>query len=524
MRAALYARYSTEQQSAASVEDQLRVCREFAAREGLVVVTTHSDDAISGSTPLAARRGGHALAADLLASRFDVLILEGLDRLSRDQVEQETWVRRMEHRGVRIVGVSDGYDSQHGGRKIMRGVRGLINELYLDDLRAKTHRGQTGRVLSGYVAGGKSYGYRLVRDVDGDRELGSRYEVDQDEARWVVWIFQRYANGASCRRIAHDLNARGVPSPRRSTWVVSAIYGSPVKGSGILNNVLYAGHYVWNRSQWIKDPDSGRRKRVERPRTEWNERIDDELRIVPEELWRTVRARIDDGRDATGRKRQQRPVRTLFGGLIHCPYCGGPMVAVDAAYYGCNVRMDRGATVCPGFRISRSVVDRRMLASLRDEILTPEAAALFEAEFRAQLEDDTAIDVARQLHELDASIARLVDAIASVGHSPAIAARLHDAERRREVLRAVAAVKRKPMPNFKEQFAQALLKLEETLKEDAQAARVIIGELLGRVTLEQRGKEVWAHLGSNEAQLTGTGGIPATVVAGTGFEPVTFGL
>ena len=62
------------------------------------------------------------------------------------------------------------------------------------------------------------------------------------------------------------------------------------------------------------------------------------------------------------------------------------------------------------------------------------------------------------------------------------------------------------------------------LKEHAQAARVIIGDLLGRVTLEQRGDEIWTNLGNNEAQLTATGGLPGTVVAGTGFEPVTFGL
>jgi len=71
------------------------------------------------------------------------------------------------------------------------------------------------------------------------------------------WIFARYAEGWSVQRIAHELNARKVPSPRASTWVVSAIYGSPNKGSGILNNCLYQGLYIWNRSQWVKDPDTG---------------------------------------------------------------------------------------------------------------------------------------------------------------------------------------------------------------------------------------------------------------------------
>lgn len=67
--------------------------------------------------------------------------MEGLDRRPRNQVEQERTVRRLEHRGIRIIGVTDGYDSESAGRKIHRTMRWLINEIYLDDLRHKTHRG-----------------------------------------------------------------------------------------------------------------------------------------------------------------------------------------------------------------------------------------------------------------------------------------------------------------------------------------------------------------------------------------------
>ena len=59
------------------------------------------------STPVALRPGGKALLADALAGRFDVLILEGLDRLSRELGEAETMVKRLEHRGIRIVGTAD---------------------------------------------------------------------------------------------------------------------------------------------------------------------------------------------------------------------------------------------------------------------------------------------------------------------------------------------------------------------------------------------------------------------------------
>ncbi|MEO6918714.1 MAG: recombinase family protein, partial [Collimonas sp.] len=92
-------------------------------------------------------------------------------------------------------------------------------------------------------------------------------------------------------------------SPRGGTRAVSAVYGSPSKGSGILNNSLYIGKYVWNRSQWIKDPDTGKRQRTERPKDEWQHGENPELRIVDDLLWNKVRSRMDYGRDETGHKR-----------------------------------------------------------------------------------------------------------------------------------------------------------------------------------------------------------------------------
>jgi len=114
IRAAIYARFSTDKQSDTSIQDQTRLCRTQAESLGFSIVSVHSDSAVSGSTPVAERLGGRELLAAALARRFDVLMVEGLDRLSRDQVEQESVVRRLEHRGLRIVGVADGYDSAAG--------------------------------------------------------------------------------------------------------------------------------------------------------------------------------------------------------------------------------------------------------------------------------------------------------------------------------------------------------------------------------------------------------------------------
>ena len=83
MKVAIYARYSSDNQREASIADQLRVCRELAARQGWTVVEEFTDHAISGATLL--RSGFQALMRDALNQRFDVVLAEALDRFSRDQ-------------------------------------------------------------------------------------------------------------------------------------------------------------------------------------------------------------------------------------------------------------------------------------------------------------------------------------------------------------------------------------------------------------------------------------------------------
>lgn len=239
MRVALYARFSSDLQRQTSIEDQLRAARTRAATEGWNIVAERSDSAVSGSTPFALRPGSKALLADALAGRFDVLIVEGLDRTFRDVGEQEQVIKRLEHRGIRVIGTSDGYDTQAKGRKVMRIARGLVNELYLDDLSEKTHRGLVGQFERGLSAGGRSFGYR-TQEAQG----GRRMVIDEAEATHVRWIFDRYAEGWSPVSIAHELNRLGVPAPRGGTWAVSAIHGSAARGLGMLNNEIYVGRVI----------------------------------------------------------------------------------------------------------------------------------------------------------------------------------------------------------------------------------------------------------------------------------------
>ncbi len=86
MSAALYARYSSDQQRAASIEDQFRICREHAEREGWSVAGCYRDAAISGDSMIL-RPGIQALLEDARRGLFEILVAEALDRVSRDQAD-----------------------------------------------------------------------------------------------------------------------------------------------------------------------------------------------------------------------------------------------------------------------------------------------------------------------------------------------------------------------------------------------------------------------------------------------------
>jgi DNA invertase Pin-like site-specific DNA recombinase len=90
--------------------------------------------------------------------------------------------------GRAVVGVSDDYDSDAKGHKIQATMRGLMNDIFLDDLKAKTHRGMAGQALKGFSAGSRVYGYRRVPIEDPTKQddfgrpkiVAVKREIDED--------------------------------------------------------------------------------------------------------------------------------------------------------------------------------------------------------------------------------------------------------------------------------------------------------------------------------------------------------
>ena len=219
-RTAIYARFSSDKQSERSIDDQVALCRSYCERNELSVVGVYEDRAISGASTVN-RLGWEKLMRDARGSKFDVVIAEALDRISRDQEDLVGIYKRLRFMEIEIRTVQDGK-----AEEIHVGVKGLVGALYLKDLAQKTKRGQAGVVRDGRHNGGRSYGYRPIAGQNG------KLEIVKDEAAVVRRIFEAYMRGNSPRDIAAGLNKEGIPGPRGGPWNASTIAGSRKRANG----------------------------------------------------------------------------------------------------------------------------------------------------------------------------------------------------------------------------------------------------------------------------------------------------
>jgi DNA invertase Pin-like site-specific DNA recombinase len=522
-RAVVYARYSSDLQSPESIRDQIRLCEAFAERQGWVVEARFHDAATSG-VGVDHRPGYRALMAAALETPrpFDVVLVEDLSRLTRELSESDLLYRRLRLRGIDLVGVSDGLDTSRRGAAAHIAMKGAMNAIYLEDLADKTHRGLTGSVERGLSAGGTLFGYRTVAVPGelrtGGRKAPTRFEIHSIEAEVVRRIFRDYLAGLSMMAIAHALNREAVPFPAKDTkrgparvgWAVSTIHA-------ILSNIKYAGTWIWNQTRFLKDPETGRRRPVARPESEWVRQERADLRIVEPETFHAVQARRAQFEAGPGRPPRNGAVPGygspyLLSGLLRCKLCGARMTAQTAKrrkgakvyayrWLVCSFAKNKGPAVCSHrvwYRQER--LEAALIGKFR-EATTPAMITVLatlvndQVAERLRQRDSRAGDLKVELLQLEREAGHLVRFLASGGDSATVAAQLRLTEAaiaalRGEVNRAERSAPAVPVVH-RSWVAQRVEHLEALLASDPRRARLEIAKHLdGDLTVEPRPAEV----------------------------------
>ncbi|WP_082767490.1 recombinase family protein [Bosea sp. PAMC 26642] len=540
MRAAIYARFSTDLQNERSVDDQIALCRAYAGREGLTVVDTFSDSARSGAS-IFGREGLIQLLAQATKQprSFDVLLVEHSDRLSRSMKDLAGIHENLTFAGITIRAVHSGEMNT-----AMIGLFGLVGQMQREDGARKTHRGLAGVVRAGRSAGGRAYGYRPVAGQPGE------LEIVPAEADVVRRIMSLYAGGMAPRSIAHELNREGVSPPRGGRWNASTINGNGQRGSGILLNELYAGRIVWNKVRMIKDPATGRR--VSRPNApdEWQSVERPDLAIIDRDLFDAVAAR-KGVRSIEHGERKPAP-RHLLSGLLRCGSCGAGMSRCGRDKSGrtrirCSAATESG--VCPEPKtFYLDVVEQAVLAGLKAELRAPEVLAEYVRAYHAErqrLAGDVAktrAKIARQIAEQERVIRRTMDMLLrEVGIEADLSAQQKAAGAARDALRAELGTIAEPpktialhpqvLARYEQQVARLGSALSEGINRGDGDGATALRDLVDSVTVyrdKSRSDGISIEIAGRLNALLGEEAYPNAVcfgmVAGEGLEPPTRGL
>ena len=510
MRAAIYARYSSENQRPESIEDQISSCRKLIKERQFTVNQAHifTDEAASGARE--DRPGLAALRSAAVDGDFQVVLVDDLSRLARNTLLLLSVLEELRFNGVRVVSVADGLDTDDQDATVGIQVRGVFNELQLTDLRKKTLRGQIGQKQRGFVVGEATYGYRSVAvgavrmDKKGrSRPEGYKMTIDPREAAVILRVFKEFVAGLSESQIVKRLNAEGVPGRRKAKqgW-------SPATVHRLLRNEKYVGRWIWNRTETRRDPRTGRRRQFPKPESEWFITENQSLSIVPRKLWDRSQRRLESVRKVWpgGKGKRgftaQRGSRVahypteLLSGAMTCSCCGATIAKVSGksgGYYGC---LGAKKAACDNHLLVRRVlVERIVLAAVRDLLAqadnldyvftkleeevanastaTPETIRLREAEFDAEQQ----------------RVANFIEFVAEGRGSRALADALTASEKRVGDLRTeLEGLRRNQRDVFsappREWLAERIETLQAVLEHRTERSALLLRRLLGTIRME----------------------------------------
>ena len=351
--AALYARVSSDRQDVdLSVAAQLRALRDFAERNGYVVVREYIDEAESGR--VADRPQFRAMldeARDADAPFQEILVWK-FSRFTRKREHAVAFKSMLRRRGIRVTSITEHADDTPTG-KLMEAIIESVDEFYSENLAQEVRRGMREAASRGFwVSPYVPYGYKRVHVPDGPKKR-PRLELDAPADAVARRIFDMALAGESVLEIAKMLNADGIPSPRGKKWLKTTIHK-------MLVNETYTGTLVWG----LTDKSGAPPVRVE----------DAFPAIVSKQQFELVSNSLQSRAPERVHPRQAAS-RYLLSGLVRCGLCQRALTAAEAkggqySYYVCQSILNGGSKSCETPRLNARRFERLIIDQLRDHILT----------------------------------------------------------------------------------------------------------------------------------------------------------
>lgn len=336
MKAVIYARYSSHAQREESIEGQLRVCYEYASREGLVIVDEYIDRAISGTTD--ERPAFQRMIADSAKRAFDVVLVYAVDRFARDRYAAATYRHELKKHGIKIMSATQPLDGSPESILLEAMLEGLA-EYYSANLARGVKRGMRENALKCLSVGGpKILGYATDPET-------KKYIVDPVGANTVQDIFKQYKSGMTLAAVVEYCNAQGYLTSKGKPFNRSSL-------TTILRNRRYIGYYIYDDIE----VEGGMPPIIER----------DEFEEVQRRLAMNHRSK----------SRGKSKVDFMLTGKLFCGHCGRPMAGTSGRskngdihyYYSCRIHGNK----CIKQNERKEVIEEAVLHYISSSFLTDE--------------------------------------------------------------------------------------------------------------------------------------------------------
>ncbi|MBR6613152.1 MAG: recombinase family protein [Clostridia bacterium] len=311
MRAAAYARFSSDNQRVESIDAQLRAIKKYCTDNNILLVKTYTDEALSG-TSSDKRDAFLQMIADAKKGMFDCVIVHKLDRFARNRYDSAIYRKELKDEGVRLISVLENFDEDNPESVLMMSIIEGYNEFYSLNLRREVMKGQLENAYKGLHNGGTP---PLGYDVAKDRKL----VINEYEAEAVRIIFDMFTRKYGYQLIADELNKKGYKTKSKKKFTKNSI-------AEILRNEKYVGRYVFNKRLSKKSGNRQYKKDEEIVRIE---------NAFPAIVSEAIFIQAQDIINSRLKPRMGATRHYLLTGKIECACCGGKYIG-SATYSGRN--------------------------------------------------------------------------------------------------------------------------------------------------------------------------------------------
>lgn len=452
--AAIYARYSCDAQTEQSIEGQLHVCKEYAERNGIVILDTYIDRAMTGTNDN--RPDFQRMIKDSAEKRWNFILVYKLDRFSRNKFESVINRKKLSDNGVKVLSAMENIPDTPEGIILESLLEGM-NQYFSAELSQKVKRGMRETRLKGYYqGGGLPYGYRVE-----DRKI----VVDEEQAKNVRYMFEQFAKGVYVREIIEALTARGV-TYHGKPFAKNTVYN-------ILKNEKYCGVYHHGE-----------------------ERIDNMYpQIVPDEIFERVRNITESNKHG----KRSVEVTYLLRHKLVCGYCGQSVIAENGTarngerryYYKCRGRKARvndcKKAAVPKEELERLVLDA-VIGQLKEPVLMDKLVNAILAEQEKRNKENSALLVMqREQRQNEIALDNIMKGIERGIMNNTTNKRMKELEARQEELeRLILIEKGKQVRQFTEQEVREYY--EQALRKEPQ---LLINYLVQKIVLFDDRMEIY---------------------------------